>query len=327
MESLVLKSCKLCLLRFNNFHTSCYLNGSRQTGNAMRKVLGATRKKKLYFTDSPKMPTPETFSKGSFEGKKSGNSRRASVLNKLFMRHITDQMATGESSSEILGHGIEINKVQVTPDYKIVRVYWIAKGTQNDEVVESVLQRNAGILRHELSQLRIMGVVPIIKFVKDKHYAHIVELDNKIAIADFGEDYTPPDSVEKLKTELEILESEGKDELEDLPLPPMPQNVLGLNHADILEKVRKGMKKSEALHRHSGMENSEETWATFKLTQPLNDDPLLRLKANQGRKNDTPDLELIREELRERQNNLNKFDIIENIEEDFIYEDIDEEIK
>lgn len=57
------------------------------------------------------MPSPVTFSKGSFDGKPSGNSRRATVLNKLFMRHITDQMAMGEYSNEILGHGIEINRV------------------------------------------------------------------------------------------------------------------------------------------------------------------------------------------------------------------------
>lgn len=56
------------------------------------------------------MPSPELFSKGSFEGKSSGNSRRATVLNKLFMRHITDQLATGICADEILGHGVEISR-------------------------------------------------------------------------------------------------------------------------------------------------------------------------------------------------------------------------
>lgn len=57
------------------------------------------------------MPTPNSFSEGSHEGRYSGNARRTSVLNKLFMEHITDLMATGESASEFVGYGIEINRV------------------------------------------------------------------------------------------------------------------------------------------------------------------------------------------------------------------------
>lgn len=54
----------------------------------------------------------------------------------------------------------------MTPDYKLLKVYWLAKGSQNDEIVEEILHRNSGLLRHELSQLRLMGVVPIIQFIK-----------------------------------------------------------------------------------------------------------------------------------------------------------------
>lgn len=54
----------------------------------------------------------------------------------------------------------------VTPDFKGVNVFWIAKGTENDETLEKLLTKNAGALRHELSQLRVMGVVPKINFVK-----------------------------------------------------------------------------------------------------------------------------------------------------------------
>lgn len=57
------------------------------------------------------MAKPELFSKGATEGKLSPNSRRSKVLNKVFMRYITDIMATGQYSSEIVGRGIEINRV------------------------------------------------------------------------------------------------------------------------------------------------------------------------------------------------------------------------
>lgn len=42
----------------------------------------------------------------------------------------------------------------------------MAKGTEEDEITEKLLKKNAGFLRHELSSLRVMGVVPMIQFVK-----------------------------------------------------------------------------------------------------------------------------------------------------------------
>ncbi|KAJ8983586.1 hypothetical protein NQ317_019439 [Molorchus minor] len=245
--------------------------------------MGGTKRKKFHY-DEQKMPMPDTFSKGSFEGKSSGNSRRASVLNKLFMRHVTDQMMTGEYASMVVGHGIEINRVKVSPDYKFLRVYWSAKAS-ND--IEPILQRCAGLLRHELSQLRVMGCVPIIQFVKDKHYSQIIELDKRLATADFGPDHTPQNLTEKFKTEFEIsmslesnvkdkildLEKQESDEPEDISLPAMPQNVLGLNHAEILGRIKKSTNKSKAFHRNnnsSEIENKE----NFERVQTVNEDPV-----------------------------------------------------
>jgi ribosome-binding factor A len=54
----------------------------------------------------------------------------------------------------------------VAPDFNKVNVFWLVKGTESDEVVEKILKRSAGQLRHELSELRVMGVVPHIEFVK-----------------------------------------------------------------------------------------------------------------------------------------------------------------
>lgn len=38
-------------------------------------------------------------------------TKRTFVLNKLFMRHISDLMATGSCSEKILGLGVEVTKV------------------------------------------------------------------------------------------------------------------------------------------------------------------------------------------------------------------------
>lgn len=60
------------------------------------------------------MPSPEAFSKGAAAGGNTESSRRSQVLNKLFMRHVTDLMATGQYATELTGHGIEISRVNIS---------------------------------------------------------------------------------------------------------------------------------------------------------------------------------------------------------------------
>lgn len=92
----------------------------------------------------------------------------------------------------------------MSPDYKQIQVYWIAKGNEKDDVIHKLLTKNAGQLRHELTQLRVIGVVPKLLFCKDKTLARLIEIDRKLDVADFGDDHTPLDIVSKLKTELEF---------------------------------------------------------------------------------------------------------------------------
>nr|CAD7259639.1 unnamed protein product [Timema shepardi] len=119
------------------------------------------------------------------------NTRRIAVLNKVFMRHITDIMATGEDSKEIAGRGIEVSRVKVSADFSHLSVYWLAQNSSEDNEIESILKCLAGKLRHELSQLQIIGMVPKVDFVKDKQYALMADVDELLLKADFGEDYVP----------------------------------------------------------------------------------------------------------------------------------------
>lgn len=54
----------------------------------------------------------------------------------------------------------------MAPDFNKVNVFWVARGTENDAVVEGILKKSAGQLRQELTALHVMGVVPHIDFVK-----------------------------------------------------------------------------------------------------------------------------------------------------------------
>lgn len=58
--------------------------------------------------------------------------------------------------------------MKVTPTYHQINVHWLANGTHDDIETENLLHKFAPKLRHELSQLRIMGAVPKIEFIKGK---------------------------------------------------------------------------------------------------------------------------------------------------------------
>lgn len=57
-------------------------------------------------------------------------------------------------------------KVKMSPDFRILNVFWIAKESRRSEEIDGLLQKNAGHLAHELSGLMLMGKVPTIMFVK-----------------------------------------------------------------------------------------------------------------------------------------------------------------
>lgn len=171
------------------------------------------------------------------------------------MKYITDLLATGEIAPRVLNKGIEISRVSVTADFKFVNVFWLATDSGDaDKLAEEALNKAAGSLRHELSQLKVMGVVPMIKFVRDKQYIREIEIDRRLAIADFGEDFVPTDPTLKLKStpvfnlklpsevwsdikklELEIPEPEP--EIIEEELPEMRNDVYGLDQTRIMATV------------------------------------------------------------------------------------------
>nr|CAD7398908.1 unnamed protein product [Timema cristinae] len=111
-------------------------------------------------------------------------------------------------------------QVKVSADFSHLSVYWLAQSSREDNEIESILKCLAGKLRHELSQLQIIGMVPRVDFVKglgfgqtakraserasdwvaklasarantNKQYALMADVDELLLKADFGEDYVP----------------------------------------------------------------------------------------------------------------------------------------
>ncbi|XP_015108389.1 putative ribosome-binding factor A, mitochondrial [Diachasma alloeum] len=249
--------------------------------------------KKLMREDAPKkkwhMTKPgrvqQSFSGDSIKVISPHVTRRLNVLNKLFMTHITDLMTTGEVSGQIVGRGIEISRVKLANDFHVVRVYWFCNDDDTDRLEETTrhLEQIAFRLRHELSQLKVIGVVPQILFVKDKAVAANLELQKRIAEADYGEDHVPIVNISPPKPQLtlytplpedvrkKILEysEEDKEEAEDdafyaVDLPPMKHDVLGLNHWKIMFRVKMSLNKLRAV------EASKKQWSPLDCQQPFN---------------------------------------------------------
>ncbi|XP_061392522.1 uncharacterized protein LOC133327989 [Musca vetustissima] len=264
-------------------------------GKIMSKLFGnrvqGSKKRWIPIADNTGA-TNVVFKQSPFGGKKTntGNgkndSRRMTVLNKLFMKHITDLLATGEISEKILGKGLQVSRVKISQDFAYVNVYWITTGdVAKDTLLEQELQRCAGLLRHELSQLDLMGVVPRIKFVKDKIMSNIVQVESLLRNMDFGpEDEEQPEELEDylknatdvVKNEFygnkvlasntpKIIEKQEAESSENPPpatslsakLPEMRHDVLGLDHKGIMLKILTKMRKSkQAWEQHQAASSS-----------------------------------------------------------------------
>lgn len=93
--------------------TSCCLqkNGSlNKQVHMMKKIMAGREKGKrrfIYNENLPKMESVKKISDGRGQPKES--NRRVTVLNKLFMKNITDLMATDSFARDVSGYGIQVS--------------------------------------------------------------------------------------------------------------------------------------------------------------------------------------------------------------------------
>lgn len=188
--------------------------------------------------------------------------RRMTVLNKIFMEHITDMMSTGEIEPELLNRNVEVSHVKITADFKFLNIYWIDNSTATSNT-EDLLRSCAFQLRKHLTQLSVMGFVPPIQFVKCRHINDIKEVERRLAIADYGEDHIPnvyPFAANRVVTSNDLTCDDNKvsekDDDFEISLPLMRQDVFDLDHSRIMLKIKTSLNKSrETLKRR--IENAQ----------------------------------------------------------------------
>uniref|UniRef100_A0A182QNK6 Ribosome-binding factor A, mitochondrial n=1 Tax=Anopheles farauti TaxID=69004 RepID=A0A182QNK6_9DIPT len=217
--------------------SSTLLSSSSKAAKVFNKLMnGSKAKKRRYYDETndrgPKLLPASSLASTNRQGKES--NRRVAVLNKLFMKNITDLMATGTFASDLYGYGIQISRVRVAPDFREATIYWFSTNLNKDVKIDGILKPLSSRLRHELSQLRLIGEVPQLMFVQDKRYYVEGLLNSLLKEADYGEDTMPEEGAVPLAAK----------EDERLREPEMRHDILGLDHAQIMSRIRQSVDKT-----------------------------------------------------------------------------------
>ncbi|KAJ8676248.1 hypothetical protein QAD02_012034 [Eretmocerus hayati] len=261
----------------------------KQVGRFVNKVLSSDKTKRSFKRPSSHQNQELFQGPKTLKTSETHQTRRQNVLNQIFMKHVTDLLSTGEVAPQLLERNFEITGVQVSTDYSVVNVSWAAPTKIDDdeqETTEEILRKAAGHLQHELSRLRVIGLVPPINFVRDKKYALIRDVDSILSQIDFGADYVPTTYVHsqkdvptlitslspEVKERLSKMESKNGEEVTEeeeeeyeIEVPEMRQDVIGFDHSTVMKKVRGSLNKARDAHQRRMLNLSPE------LTQPAVD--------------------------------------------------------
>ncbi|SPP86464.1 blast:Putative ribosome-binding factor A%2C mitochondrial [Drosophila guanche] len=159
------------------------------------------------------------------------NARRISVLNKLFMTNITDLLATGAAAQSIVGLGLHVTRVKISCDFSHINVYWLGRTCSQEDTLEIELKRCSSHLQHELTQLRLMGKMPRIQFVRDKPATNHYQMQGLFSDLNLNKN---------LSTENEMRQNVLATNVQ---WPKMRQDVLDLNHNHIVDTIVCKMRK------------------------------------------------------------------------------------
>lgn len=222
---------------FQGNRMKCYAG---RESRMLSKMLGLSKKKNQHRPEwfeefsIVRTDTPVLSSKKAKSAAKRV-SRRSAVLNSLFMKNVTDLLANNSLGRSIIGYGVEITQVNVCQGFGVLNIFWFAskEGVNND--IEEKLANIAGPLRHELSQLRLMGEVPRIQFVKDREVMLSRDVDRLLEIADYGEDYELTYGT-KAKNKFKTEANETTD---------MRNDIFGLDRNAIMNRIMSSLQKTK----------------------------------------------------------------------------------
>lgn len=235
------------MLSVHRIQSQCASNDSRQS-RMLQKLMTGKKKPFTKFNGMQQSSSPKPKSILAAErGPTKLSNRRTIVLNKMFMRHVTDLIASGPIGYELNGFGLQITQVKVCQqNYRGLNIFWTITNTDDFDYVEQKLATINKKLRHELHQMQLMGCIPHLTFVRDFRVSYFDELDSVIEKADYGDDFKP--TLKRLREndfEMQEEETEVASNTNEFSLQPMRHDVFGLNHAVIMGRVKQSMAKSK----------------------------------------------------------------------------------
>uniref|UniRef100_A0A4X1SD57 Ribosome-binding factor A, mitochondrial n=1 Tax=Sus scrofa TaxID=9823 RepID=A0A4X1SD57_PIG len=220
--------------------------------NLLKKFASKTKKKFWY--EGPSLGSHLTYKPSQLKFLTKSTSKttrkedhvRLRALNGLLHKALTDMLCTPEVSQEICDLNVELSKVSLTTDFSACRVFWRATLSEAQNAhTEAVLQRSAAHMRHLLMSQQTLRSMPPIVFVQDKKHAAAVEVDQLLAIADFG----PVDEKDNF-TQNDFRNPEAPDTMSpcDSSGPAMHSSLYGIDHEALNKQIVEYKQRREKGH-------------------------------------------------------------------------------
>ncbi|XP_062933356.1 putative ribosome-binding factor A, mitochondrial [Cynocephalus volans] len=229
--------------RMRDVHGSAVSCGSK---NLLKKFASKTKKKFWY--EGPSLGSHLTYKPSKLELLMTSTSKktrkedhvRLRALNGLLYKALTDLLCTPEVSQEVYDLNVELSKVSLTSDFSACRVYWkTTLSAEQNKHATAILQKSAAYVRHLLMSQQTLRNVPPIVFVQDKGNAALAEVDQLLAVADFG----PPDERDNF-AQNDFRDPDAPSP-HDTPEPAVHSSLCGINHEVLNKQIMEYKRRRE----------------------------------------------------------------------------------
>ncbi|XP_061117483.1 putative ribosome-binding factor A, mitochondrial isoform X2 [Conger conger] len=211
-----------------NIHTSCFLYRK----NLFKKFANKSKKKLWY--ESPTFGPRQIGPLQHTQPKKRDATKRTRILNTILFKAISDFLNSYEIGEEIYNLNVEISKVSLPSDFSNCRIYWKTSGTfETDCQIQQLLDKCAPRLRHLLISHHVLGSVPALVFLRDKEYAALVEIENLLKIADFGEE----ENAEILNNNVKDGGESAQADASEQSVPAKRASLFGIDHEALNRQI------------------------------------------------------------------------------------------
>ncbi|XP_077993158.1 putative ribosome-binding factor A, mitochondrial [Glandiceps talaboti] len=232
-----------------NFSNSSPVCMKRKT---LQKLFKKT-KRKFYLPGSTAPQLGLNLDQGPRVRTKPGHTSRLHVINTVLYKNIVDLVQSSVVSSELGELNVEVLSVKMANDFSVCLVFWQATGTlAEDDNIQQILDKHAGSVRHYLTQLRLVGFLPKLSFVKDKGAANLAEVER--LLSDVQLSNTEEDAIDEY---IDLKESSSHTDYD----------LFSLNHSELHKQINKFKKNKKDISLQSAERKNYEEFKIKKFNK------------------------------------------------------------